>query len=52
MKHPDIPISLNFKEINILMHALRMADETGMLSEYAKQSEVDRIRNKLQNVKG
>lgn len=52
MKQSDIPISLNFKEINILVHALRLAEETGSLNEYAKNSEVERIRNKLQNVKG
>lgn len=48
----ETPIPLNFKEINIIVHALRIACEDGSLFEHAKQSEVERIRNKLQNVKG
>lgn len=52
MKTVETPIPLNFKEINIIVHALRIASEDGSLYEHGKQSEIDRIRSKLQNVKG
>lgn len=45
-------ISLTAKEIHIVVQAIRIATETGQLTEYAKAGEVNAIRNKLQNVKG
>lgn len=45
---------LNFtaKEIHILVQLLRLAEEDGILIDYAKKAEVVGLRNKLQNVKG
>jgi hypothetical protein len=46
-----IPISFTPKEINILMQALRIDTEDGSIEEHAKISEVDRLRDKLQNAR-
>lgn len=45
-------LSLTAKEINIIVQAIRIAMENGELQEQFKQFEIDRIREKLQNVKG
>lgn len=45
-------IPLTAKEIHILIQAIRIAMETGELTEFAKAGELSRIRDKLQNVKG
>lgn len=45
-------LSITAKEINIIVQAIRIAMENGELQELAKQFEIDRIREKLQNVKG
>ena len=44
---------LNFtaKEINIIVQAIRLAMESGELQELVKVSEINVLRNKLQNVK-
>ena len=44
---------LNFtaKEINIIVQAIRLAMESGELQELVKSSEINVLRNKLQNVK-
>lgn len=44
-------VSLTAKEIHILIQAIRIATETGELTEFAKAGELSRIRDKLQNVK-
>lgn len=43
-------IPLTPKEINIIMQALRIGVEDGSLLEHAKQSEINRLRQKLQEV--
>ena len=44
---------LNFtaKELNIIVQAIRLAMENGELQELVKSSEINVLRNKLQNVK-
>lgn len=44
-------IPLTAKEIHIVIQAIRIAMETGELTGFAKASELNAIRNKLQNVK-
>lgn len=44
-------VSLTAKEIHILVQAIRIAMETGELTEFAKAGDLSRIREKLQNVK-
>lgn len=44
-------IPLTAKEIHIIIQAIRIATETGELTEFAKAGELNAIRNKLQNVK-
>ena len=39
------------KEINIIVQAIRLAMESGELQELVKSSEINVLRNKLQNVK-
>lgn len=43
--------NLTAKEIHAIIHALRIADETGELREFIRTSELQVLRNKLQNVK-
>lgn len=46
-------LSFTVKEIHIIMQLIRLAVEDGLdLSEYAKKSELEVLKNKLQNVKG
>jgi hypothetical protein len=45
-------VSFTAKEINIIVQAIRIAMENGELQELTKQSEINQIREKLQNVKG
>lgn len=44
-------IPLTAKEVHILVQALRIAMESGELTEFAKAGDLSRIRDKLQNVK-
>lgn len=44
-------VTLTAKEIHIIIQAIRIATETGELTEFAKAGELNAIRNKLQNVK-
>ena len=44
-------IPLTAKEIHILIQAIRIAAETGELTEFAKAGELSQLRNKLQNIK-
>ena len=44
-------VSFTAKDINILVQALRIAMENGELQELVKVSEINALRNKLQNVK-
>jgi hypothetical protein len=44
-------LNLTAKEINIIVQAIRLAMESGELQELAKASEINNLRNKLQNVK-
>lgn len=44
-------VPLTAKEIHILIQAIRIAMETGELTEFAKAGELSRLRDKLQNVK-
>jgi hypothetical protein len=45
------PVPLTAKEIHTIIQAIRIATETGELTQYAKTVELNAIRNKLQNVK-
>lgn len=45
-------LNLTAKEINIIVQAIRMAMETNDLQNEFKMSEINNLRNKLQNVKG
>lgn len=49
MPQPNPPLTA--KEINILIQALRIASEDGSITEFARNAEIQAIRNKLQNVK-
>lgn len=44
-------VQLTAKEINVIVQAIRIAMENGELQELVKASEINAIRNKLQNVK-
>lgn len=44
-------IPLTAKEIHILIQVIRIAMETGELTEFAKAGELNQLRAKLQNVK-
>ena len=44
-------VNFTAKDINILVQALRIAMENGELQELVKVSEINALRNKLQNVK-
>lgn len=45
---------LNFtaKEIHIMVQLILLMKENGLAFDYAKQSELETLRNKLQSVKG
>lgn len=44
-------VPLTAKEIHIIVQAIRIATESGELTDYAKAAELNRIREKLQNIK-
>ena len=44
-------VPLTAKEIHIVIQAIRIAMETGELTEFAKAAELSLLRAKLQNVK-
>ncbi len=44
-------INLTAKEVNVIVQAIRIAMENGELQEMVKASEINALRNKLQNVK-
>ena len=44
-------INLTAKEIHIIMQLLRLMVEAELAFEYANKGDIERIRNKLQNVK-
>lgn len=44
-------VNLTAKEINVIVQAIRIAMENGELQELVKVSEINALRNKLQNVK-
>ena len=44
-------INLTPKEIHIIVQLIRLGMESGEVYEYAKKSEIDQLRNKLQRVK-
>lgn len=44
--------NLTAKEINALLQALRIAEETEGLDDFIRKSELNNLRNKLSNTKG
>lgn len=45
-------LSLTAKEVHIIVQLIALMLENELAFEYAKKSELDVLRNKLQNVKG